>query len=245
MLLPMGPAGGLATEGPPEEVKDKHTMFWWALVFLHLTLCVVNAISGDIFGLLFAGIMTLVVWYLASDKCAKMSQYCLFMFGVMCVIQCVIETVVLLQMVQGREIKHMSSELIPVDGNTNKLVHTTVVERHDFFEQKMGISYNAQSALRIISPIIMLSSALLARWSYNKFPRSLFDPPDVDGESGPMLGDGGRLGGGFGQGFGGGYGGGAPPSQGHGGGRAVGGPTLGRGQGNVHVFEGSGHRLGS
>jgi len=86
----------------------------------------------------------------------------------------------------------------------------------------------------IASCVIFLFAALMARYSYNCYPNSLFDE---DRESRPMAG--GASGGGYSSGGGGRYvSGGAPARQNNGGGHRAA-PAANA------MFGGSGQRLGS
>jgi len=243
MLIPLGPMAMDMNEEqlePPSQVRDKHVHFWRFLLCLFIALFVMQILAVDVFGAVFTGIMAIIVWYMVSNRCQQMSQYCLFMFGLLCLIQGVFETITLLTMVGGRRMQHTTASSTSQGGRTTSVTYTTVIETHSFFDSSMGFKYNVQSAVRICSPAVMLLSGFLAYYSYNAFPTGLFS--QRDDEMGPVYGGGARMGGGDYGGFGGGAGSRADHRVHIEGGRVVGG-----GRPNTsgpRLFEGSGQRLG-
>jgi len=251
MILPLGPMGGMQDEAgePPLEVQEKHSYGWWCLFVLFVGLFLVQILAVDVFGALFTGIMASVVWFMVSNHCAQMSQYCLFLFGLMCGIQAIFEMLSLTTLAGGRKMQHTTASAPSRDGKTTSVTYTTVVETHPFFDSDMGFQYNIQSAAKIYSPLVMGLGFALAYWSYHAYPGNLFSASDD--ELGPMLGErrvggGGRLGGGAGGGrdYGGpgvSLGGGSrgSPGQGSGSGAAPYPPTN-----QPPVFQGTGQRLG-
>mmetsp|Transcript_42243 Transcript_42243/g.111708 ORF Transcript_42243/g.111708 Transcript_42243/m.111708 type:complete len:242 (+) Transcript_42243:107-832(+) len=240
MLIPLGPTDG-PMDGPtievPREVKERHAVYWWLLVgFLGAT-CVVSAAAGEIFGVVFTAMLALVVCYMVGNKCEKMSPYCLLLFGVMCGVEAIFESIALLVLVGGRTIEHSTTtRAMSPDGRTSSVTVNTELERHAFFERSMGFRYNMESVAKVCLPLAMVLGAGLAYWSYNAFPFGLLPPPSDEEPFGE-------------QGGGGGYGTQRPPApppgrvttQGGrfvGGGGAVGGPTP-------RPFEGQGQRLGA
>jgi len=213
-----------------------------------LGLFLVQILAVDVFGALFTGIMASVVWFMVSNHCAQMSQYCLFLFGLMCGIQAIFEMLSLTTLAGGRKMQHTTASAPSRDGRTTSVTYTTVVETHPFFDSGMGFQYNIQSAARIYSPLVMSLGFALAYWSYHAYPSSLFSPRDD--ELGPVLGErrvgGGRLGGGAGgQDYGGpgvtlGGGSRGPPGRGPGNNGAA--PYSPGNQ--PPVFQGTGQRLG-
>mmetsp|Transcript_77822 Transcript_77822/g.241128 ORF Transcript_77822/g.241128 Transcript_77822/m.241128 type:complete len:253 (-) Transcript_77822:164-922(-) len=250
MLLPMGAmnAGLMEESEPPPEIREKHCLFWRLLLVLFVGLFVLQILAVDIFGCIFTGIMAAIVWYMVSNRCLQMTQYCLFMFGILCIIQALFETINLLMMVGGRRTSHTTASTVAGSGRSTSVTYTTVIETHNFFDPSQGFKYNAQSAMRVCSPAVMILSVLLAYWSYNAFPSGLFSYREE--EVGPIYGGGGSGGGrplggayygGQGQQLGGGSGNGHR-LQSEGGGRAVSGRP--QGGGGPRLFEGSGQRLG-
>eukprot|EP00416_Gambierdiscus_australes_P042625 CAMPEP_0171108196 /NCGR_PEP_ID=MMETSP0766_2-20121228/68386_1 /TAXON_ID=439317 /ORGANISM="Gambierdiscus australes, Strain CAWD 149" /LENGTH=233 /DNA_ID=CAMNT_0011569651 /DNA_START=109 /DNA_END=811 /DNA_ORIENTATION=+ len=191
MLLPIGPMNMDLYEEqvePPSEVRNKHVHFWRFLLLSFVGLFVLQILAVDIFGAVFTGVMGIIVWYMVSNRCLQMSQYCLFMFGLLCVIQTIFETITLLTMVGGRRMQHTTAAQTAsaAGGRTTSVTYTTVIETHSFFDSSMGFRYNVQSAMRICSPVIMLVAGLLAYWSYNAFPTGLFSYREE--EIRPMMG---------------------------------------------------------
>jgi len=239
----------------PTVVKEVHSRRWWMYLVLLVVLSGFDIVGADIFGAIFDGCIALIVWYMVRNECAQMSQYCLLLFGMMCLIQTVFGLVALISSLGGRRSEHTSA--FPI--SQNKVSYTTVVETHPFFDHTLGPKYNIQSAVKIATPVVMLVGTTLAYLTYSCFPSSMFYD-EGDNMGGPPAEPlGGRFGGG---GFGGNgnlgnagnYGGvrtfeGRGQSLGGGGGNGNASPNAGnsgrptnRGQG---LFEGSGQRLGS
>merc|ERR1719492_324467 len=113
---------------------------------------------------------------------------CLFMFGILCIVEGIFEIIMLLMMVGGRKSSHTTVERM---GSTTS--YTTVIEKHPFFDPTQGFKYNLQSVVRICSPAVMLFAACLSYFTYQAFPDSLFSPADE--EAVPVLrGSGGHGG---------------------------------------------------
>merc|ERR1719512_300645 len=130
----------------PCVITERYKNFWWALMSVFIGATFMNIFGGDVFGVLFMGIMSFIIWYMASNSCKNMSQYCLMLFGMMCLIQASFELVTLLMLVGGRSVRHVtvSSQLSP-DGAQRTQIVTTVEEIHSFFDPKQGFKYNVQS----------------------------------------------------------------------------------------------------
>jgi len=253
MLIPMGMPMGEELEPPvPCILPERYQKYWWVVMVLFIGVTVMNVISGDVFGVLFMGLMSFIIWYMASNQCKNMSQYCLMLFGLMCLIQASFELVTLLMLVSGRSVRHVSvaSQSSP-DGSQKTQTITTMEEIHPFFDNTQGFKYNVQSACHVASPIAMFAGAFLAYICYNAYPTSMLSGMGGNDEGGPI--NGGRPGGGFG-GYGpyggtpggtggaGGFGGGGGGGHRLGGGQAPGGGS--RPQGPPRIFEGQGQRLG-
>merc|ERR1740121_3363726 len=97
-----------------------------------------------------------------------MSQYCVMMFGVLCLMQAIFDLISLLSVVNGRTAEHTTSKTVA----DNKVTYTTVVETHPLFDEALGWHYNFQSAMKIATPVAMLLGAMLCKASYNHFPTS-------------------------------------------------------------------------
>lgn len=246
MLLPLGGPGMGMEEVEievPSVVKDSYQKYWWGVFTLTVGVAVVDIFAADVFGTIFMGLLAFVVWYMVSSNCKNMTQYCLMLYGMMCLIQSVFDLITLLTMIGGRTVanKTVTNSLSP-DGSSTTQTITIQEEKHPFFDPSMGVTYNAQSAVRIASPLVMGLSALLAYWTYSAYPLGLFEAANQEQERGPFAG-GGNMGGrgGFS-----GYGG----ASGTTGGRVVQGGVVQNGQSTsasrtTHLWEGQGQRLGS
>jgi len=168
-------AGGLVVDLPvPEVVRQSHAKFWWAYFGLTIVSLVVELVSVDIFGLLFAGLMLFIIWYMVKNSCKNMSQYCLFVFGLMCLIEALFEVLTLTTMLGGRTASSTtSSSSTDSDGN-QVIYYTTTVEETPFFDWSQGLSYNAESFGFLLSPAVMAIGAILSYSSYNAYSGSLW-----------------------------------------------------------------------
>merc|ERR1719272_1876039 len=90
---------------------------------------------------------------------------------------------------------------------TSSVTYTTTIEVSAFFDESLGWHYNLQSAMMIVSFVVMVIACMLSSSTYKAYPESLFQD---DGGEGQALGGGQRGGyggyggyGGGGQGFGG------------------------------------------
>merc|ERR1719499_667000 len=136
-----------------------------------------NAFAGDAFGVVFLAALSWIVYHMVSHECKNMTQYCLMLFGMMCFVQSLFDTVTLMSMVGGRTVEHRTiSTEFSNDGKSRTQNITLQQEAHPFFEFDMGIRYNMQSAVRAISPALMGVAAYLSYWSYGCFPSGLLDP---------------------------------------------------------------------
>lgn len=232
----------------PSVVKEKYAKFWWVCCVLMASVAIMDVFAADIFGVLFMGLMTFTVWYMVSNNCKNMTQYCLMLFGTMCLIQSVFDLITLLTMLGGRTVSNrtVTSSLSP-DGTSQTQNIVINQEKHSFFDSTMGLTYNVQSAVRIASPATMALSALLAYWTYSAYPLGLFEAASQGDETGnfaqnPRMARGG-FGGYGGQGMGGGGGGGRTIIQGG----VVQGPQGGGAapRPSGALWEGTGQRLGS
>eukprot|EP00929_Paragymnodinium_shiwhaense_P032168 TRINITY_DN17888_c0_g1_i1.p1 TRINITY_DN17888_c0_g1~~TRINITY_DN17888_c0_g1_i1.p1 ORF type:complete len:235 (-),score=56.08 TRINITY_DN17888_c0_g1_i1:165-869(-) len=177
MLLPVGPGpvGFEDVAPPPQSVKDEYAKWWWAYLVLCLGTVVGEILSHDVFGVLMMIGICVIVWYMVKDDCRQMTQYCVFMFGFLCAIQCIFDTVMLVVSVGGRRTQRVEQKQI----NENKMSYTTVIETHPFFDEGQGFVYNAQSWMMIVSAVLMFLGACLAYSTYNAFPTALFvDEPE-------------------------------------------------------------------
>merc|ERR1719291_405704 len=111
------------------------------------------------------------------------------MFGLMCAIQTVFESINLATVAHGRK----TTTMTPPTVEGNEMSYTTTVVTHPFFDETQGWHYNFQSAMMLAAPVVMLLGAILARFSYSHYPNELF-ADDGGSESGPMLGGCGGVG---------------------------------------------------
>lgn len=231
----------------PVVVKDTHAKYWWTLfVWLLMVVCM-DMIGGDVFGVIFMGVMSFVVYYMLANECRNMTQYCLMLFGMMCLVQSIFDTVTLLTMIGGRSVEHRTmSTTLSDDGKSRTQSITLQSEAHSFFDGAMSVKYNVQSVVRVASPMVMALASILSYWSYNSFPLGFLASP-----AGDEAGSFGNVGAGNYGGVGNSvererqqFGWASQPGQpfgSHAGGHRLGGHAN---QGPC-LFEGSGQRLGS
>mmetsp|Transcript_99061 Transcript_99061/g.288969 ORF Transcript_99061/g.288969 Transcript_99061/m.288969 type:complete len:240 (+) Transcript_99061:96-815(+) len=238
MILPLGPVSNQQDEPPPAIIKDEYAKYWWALALTLGLAAVGRLVAADVFGALISGIVAFIAWYMVRESCARMSQYCVLLFGVCCMMEAIFEFIALATSLPGRRMEHTSR--VPM--SDSKVTYTTVVETHPFFDPSQGWHYNFQSGMKIMTVLSLIASAALSWTTYSLYPTNLFDD-DVGGGgggyNGRLLGAGASGGGGSYQAFGG-----SSPS---GAGQRLGGGGGGSGGGGrpPAVFEGVGQRLGS
>lgn len=240
----MGAYGGssLPQQDVPEAIKTNYRCPWWTLTVLLLLTTIGCFIALNVFGGLVMLMLTFWSYYMVKNSCREMSQYCMFSFGLMTLMQAVFELIPLCMSVGGRRKEHT------VIGGSNQGMHggtygtetrtyTTTIEITPFFDKSQGWHYNFQSAMMIASFSVMLIAALLAHLTYRSYPTSLFEDNDTENQTfgGARGGGDYRYGGaGGGQSYGGGGGG---------GGRAVGRQQQQQ-QPQRSVFGGEGRTLG-
>lgn len=245
MVIPLG-GGGMSMpedEEVPEKIRDYHYIGWYCIFTLFMCGAIGCMVALKIFDCLILLLIGILTYYLTKDSCKNMSQQCLFSYGLVCTIQCVMDCIILGMSLPGRRTQtttHNGGTVngasphaapSPFAGQSHSSSYTVTTKTEPFFSEAAGWHYNLQSAMMIASVIIFLFAALMARYSYNCYPNSLFDGV---GESRPMAGG---SSGGYSSGGGGRYvSGGAPARQNNA--RAA--PAS-----NSAVFGGSGQRLGS
>jgi len=238
MVIPVGgPAIRGENEEPPQSVKDACNCWWWFTLVLFMLVSAGRCIARDFFGLLIPLILIFWTWWMIKDRCKNMSQYCIFMYGVMCTMQGLLDLMFVLSQLGGR-VHTTQSRTQETNGDVKKTHVTITEEKNPYFDPEEGFIYNAQSAVMIASAVVLIFAATVAYWTYYSFPTSLFEDPDeqqsFSGGGRPMYG-----GGGYNTGYG--RGGGSPRSGG-----GSGSPTAGGGSHNSRlVFGGQGQRLGS
>lgn len=230
MVIPFG--GMMMTNQPtPPVIKEVHWRRWFVYAVSLAALCIFDVIAVDIFGAIYDAIMCGIVVYMIRRECLNMSQYCLMLFGLMCLIQTVFNVISLVGSIHGRKSQH-STSLPGFGGQDKTMAYTVVVEKHPFFDPTMGFKYNCQSAVKIATPALMLAGVVLSYFSYSAFPTD--DPGDDYGDTLPL--GGGSPGGFYGTG------------QTLGGGSFGGGGTQAAGRNSrpsaQRPFEGKGQRLG-
>lgn len=258
MVIPLGPMGGAAggLDTPmvptPAVVKERWSKWWWVLFSLNIFVCVGRLLAADVFGALVTGLTAFICYYMVNNDCANMSQYCILLFGFLCLINGILDLVNLAGNAQGRETRKASPPTSQGDLSSGSQSTTVVITttKHPFFDPTGGFLYNAQSVMMIVSPVAALLGAFLSWLTYSSFTTSLFAEPAENGGS-----QGGF--GGYGTAYGGAPGGGGYYSGASG---TAGGPAFtgsagpaggGRPLGSVaaaappRLFEGSGQRLGS
>lgn len=244
MVIPLGGMGGQGGIGDspmlptPAVVKERWAKWWWALFTLFIAVCVGRLFALDVWGALLTGLNAFICWYIVSKDCANMSQYCLLLFGFMCVLNGVLEGITLAGNVGGRTEKNTSPR---TQQNATATTYTVTIEKHPFFDPTGTLQYNTQSAMMIASPVVSLLGALLCWFTYGSYTTSLFSDQGEAGTGG--FGSYGNSYGGAGNSGGGGYAAGNngfSGASGNSGGRALGRPAPS----GPRLFEGSGQRLG-
>lgn len=186
VLAPMGgmDAGGFSIDAPvPQAVRQTHAKYWWAFFALTVLAAVVELVALDFFGVIFEGALAFIVWYMAKNSCKNMTQYCLFVFGLMCLIEALFEVLTLTTMMEGRTVSSTtSSSSSDKDGNTI-VYYTTVVEETSFFDLSQGLTYNAESVGYLLSPAIMIVGTILSYFSYNEYGDSLWGDDVEEGRT--------------------------------------------------------------
>lgn len=243
MVIPLG-GGGMSMpedEEVPEKIRDSHYIGWYCIFTLFMCGAIGSMVALKIFDCLILLLIGILTYYLIKDNCKNMSQQCLFSYGLVCVIQCVMDCIILGMSLPGRRTQtttHNGGTVngasphaapSPFAGQSHESSYTVTTKTEPFFSEAAGWHYNLQSAMMIYSVVNFLFAALMARYSYNCYTNSLFDGA---GESRPMAG-----GSSYGSGGGGRYvSGGAPARQNNA--RAA--PAS-----HTATFGGSGQRLGS
>mmetsp|Transcript_60927 Transcript_60927/g.132162 ORF Transcript_60927/g.132162 Transcript_60927/m.132162 type:complete len:228 (+) Transcript_60927:73-756(+) len=180
MVIPIG--GDPLAVGPdteaPQVIKEFYYIFWWACSGLLAANAVGRMLAKDLIGGFNIGILSLLAYYLVKNGCAKMSQCCVLYFGVISSLNGCLEGLTLMSCISGRETYVSTSNQLP----TGDRVYTIVVQKHPFYEPSQGYLYNLQSAMMLITPVMMILSAMLAVVTYQKFPDRLFE---VDEDEGP------------------------------------------------------------
>lgn len=228
---------GSQNEEVPKELQEGYRCRWWAVTSLLVLTCLGTLVALDVFGALMVGIIAFWAYYMTKGHCEKMTQYCMFSFGLMCVMQAIFELIPLCMAIGGRKktsvdygpgggASHGHSPFLGAGAQTQS--YTTTISTTSFFDESQGWHYNLQSAMLIMGFVSMAISALAAYSTYKVYPNSLFD--DNAGE-GQTLG-GQQQGGSRYAGY-------------SGGGQALGGSSVTRAPPTQqHVFGGSGHTLG-
>lgn len=162
----------------PSAIRQKHYKYWWVLLFLQVVTVVVELIASDVFGVLFAGAIAVCLWYMVKGSCRNMTQYCLFMFGLMCFIEALFELITLSTVIGGRT---SSTTTRSVSNDAAHIVsYTTVVDTTAFFDWSQGLTYNAESLGYVISPATMIIGAILSYVSYYAYPVGLWGDTDLE-----------------------------------------------------------------
>merc|ERR1719215_833699 len=190
MVVPLGgldmPAESLEAPGV---VKEYHVFGWWFIVFSYNLLVIARFVALDVFGGLNSALVAFLAWYLVNDKCAKMSQCCVLVFGILCLTNGFFDLLPLMASVGGRTTE--STENQPTQDGSK--VYSVTIEKHPFYDPSQGDYYNFQSLMMIVSPVMMFLGAAMASKTYNAFPTYLF--ADIEEEASRPLGGQPRYGG--------------------------------------------------
>jgi len=255
-MIPLGGmSSGLDDQEIPEKITNSHYIGWRIMSFLFIATTIGCLVAFKIFDALIALMIGIWAYYMTKDGCKMMSQQCLFSFGMVCVIQAVMEFIIICMSLPGRKTQSTTvNGGDPVQGgsphaapspffggqHSTSSSYTVTTKTVPFFSEEEGWHYNLQSAMMIASCVVFIIGALMTKLSYAEYPNSLFDVPESS-----QIGGGdsyGHSGGGGGGRY---YGSGGPrpaASQNHGGGQRLGGNG---GAANNGMFGGSGQRLGA
>merc|ERR1719215_1900132 len=153
VLIPVGDgpgqAGGFGEDPAPPAVKNVHVYFWTLLLFMYVGLAVLRVAAQDIFGGLSSVMMAVLVNIMIKNHCERMTQSCLFSFGLLCLMNFVLEAIPLALSGGNR----MSQSATPVNDNgkseDSSTSYVVTFEQHPFFDKKMGNVYILQSVALI------------------------------------------------------------------------------------------------
>jgi hypothetical protein len=234
----------------PEKIKESHKCWWWFVFVLFITTSIGCIVALKIFDALIALMIGIWAYYLVKDNCKNMSQQCLFSFGLMCVLQAVMEFIILAMSLPGRRTQSTTATPghgasphgapSPFMGGPSSSSYTVTVKTSPFFCEEEGWHYNLQSSMMIANCVVFIIAGIVTRCSYMEYPNSLFDQPESRpiGSSPYGAGGGSIYSGGGGRQYGG-----NTPARPAGGNSWGGGQRLGGSGGST--FGGSGQRLGS
>eukprot|EP00444_Apocalathium_aciculiferum_P022560 CAMPEP_0183434146 /NCGR_PEP_ID=MMETSP0370-20130417/61848_1 /TAXON_ID=268820 /ORGANISM="Peridinium aciculiferum, Strain PAER-2" /LENGTH=247 /DNA_ID=CAMNT_0025620673 /DNA_START=93 /DNA_END=837 /DNA_ORIENTATION=+ len=180
MVIPLGaPGDGLEREPVPTHVREHHAKWWWCLFVVLLMSMIIQLAGQAIFSALYTGISAYIVWYMLRDSCKEMSAICLMMLGLMSAMQGVFDLIILCSMLGGRREQH--TERTHYDEKTGSTEYKVRFEWHPFFDESQGTLYNMQSLARLVSPIVMFTTAALCYWSHSYFETEMLESESVMG----------------------------------------------------------------
>lgn len=273
MVIPLGGFGGgggleMQDPEPPPKLRNQYYIWWWLLAGLLVIDGIGCAIAVEIFKAIIVLIVAFWAYYMVKDNCQKMSQQCIFSYGLMCAMQGVFEFIFLCMSLPGRSTRTTTTNPpndgghAPPSGNpfmgphggARSSSYTVTIKTIPFFSEEQGWYYNFQSGMMIANVVVFLLGAILCKVCYAEFTSSMFAD---NGDEGQAFGSSpyGYGGGGFGGGGAAGYSGsGGYAGGGGGGGRFSGaspgvqGQTGGRSGNSANsrlLFGGTGQRLGN
>jgi len=229
----------------PDVIKTWHCGFWWAYLSFLIAVTILSFVAAAFSSAIILIIISLLTFCMIKDNCVRMHQCCLLMFGILITFEMIWELIPLFTSLGGRQSAHTTRVQ-----TGSSVVITTRVEKHPFFDPTQSWRYNMQSAMLIASPSVMAMGALLAWYTYQAFPRSIYEVLSQENDDYPGGINEQRY-----QGYGGTGGYRAEPqrsqmptSGGHVLGSGTGGRPVGnarQGGGGANLFQGSGQRLGS
>lgn len=169
MIIPFG--SGEAEE-VPQTVKVDYYLWWWCLCALFALLAIARTLAAEILGCIFCVLMACLIWYVAKNDCKEMKQSWILLFGLISVLNFIVEMCVLATCIRGRMVRTVSETFS--EDQTQRIFNITM-ERHPFFDSSQGFLYMMKSVVMIASPLCNLFSCILCHNTYNAFPTSLFD----------------------------------------------------------------------
>mmetsp|Transcript_27069 Transcript_27069/g.43343 ORF Transcript_27069/g.43343 Transcript_27069/m.43343 type:complete len:250 (+) Transcript_27069:68-817(+) len=249
-MIPLGGGLDVPDQEVPSRIKDSFYKWWWLVFFLLIAATIGSFVALKVFdGLIFL-MVGIWAYSMVKDDCKLMTQQCLFSFGFLCVLQGVMNFIILAMSLPGRRTTttethspqaqnggHAAPNPFSGGGGSSSSSYTVTVKTTPFFSEEQGWYYNFQSWMMVASVLVFVIAALLTRITYSEYPTSIFaDPGDGLGYSAQQPSYGGY----------GGYG--SANANGAHGGRihSGGGSNNGRwAPSNNTVFGGTGQRLGS
>jgi len=172
----------------PPRIKEQYSCWWWFMFTLLIMTCVGSLVALKVFDALITLFIAIWCYCMVKDRCAQMSQQCVFSFGLMCFIQAIMEFIILAMSLPGRQTRHTTVEGDPKTGShapggpvvgsgSHQVSYTTTIKTTPFFDESQGWYYNFQSGMMVATVVVFALSAMLSKSTYSEYTTSLFDEP--------------------------------------------------------------------